>query len=108
MCQYVSQYSIITLQSECGFDLGLCFFLLVLSNGFWWRHAHLCRFEGLQATPHGPLEDLLHLIVIPVDVKVTATVSVPVLYIQEKRKKNVVRVERGPERMIVTYRRSIK
>lgn len=47
-------------------------------------HAHLSRFEGLQAAPHGPLEDLLHLIVIPVDVEMTPTVSVPVLEITDK------------------------
>lgn len=57
----------------------------MLGNVFWLSHAHLSRFEGLQAAPHGPLEDLLHLILIPVDVEMTPTVSVPVLEITDKQ-----------------------
>jgi len=41
--------------------------------------AHLCRLKGLQTIPHGPLEDLLHLAAILVDVEVAPAVSVPVL-----------------------------
>lgn len=59
--------------------------LLVLGNGLRWGHPHLCRLEGLQSIPHGPLENLLHLFFILVDVIVAATVPVPVLQARGKK-----------------------
>lgn len=59
--------------------------LLVLGNGLRWGHPHLCRLEGLQSIPHGPLENLLHLFFILVDVEVAATVPVPVLQARGKK-----------------------
>lgn len=60
-------------------DLVLLIFPCLFGNRLWWGDAHLCRLEGLQSTPHGPLEDLLHLTFICVHVKVVPTVPVPVL-----------------------------
>ncbi len=68
-----------------GSDLLLRVFLCVLADVFWWSDAHLCRLEGLQTAPHGPLEDLLHLVFILVDVKVAPAVPVPVLQRTEQK-----------------------
>lgn len=51
----------------------------MLGNGFRWSHTHLCRFKGLQTVPHSPLEDLLHLIFVLIDLQTTPTVLVTVL-----------------------------
>lgn len=42
-------------------------------------HAHLGGLEGLQARPHGPLEDLLHLPLVLGHLEVSAAVPVSVL-----------------------------
>lgn len=60
-------------------DLLLLVFLWVLGNGLWWSDTHLCGLERLQSAPHGPLEDLLHLIFIFVDVEMAPAVPVSVL-----------------------------
>lgn len=60
-------------------DLLLLVFLWVLGDVFWWSDAHLCRLKGLQTAPHGPLEDLLHLVLILVDLKMAPAVPVSVL-----------------------------
>lgn len=57
----------------------LLVFLCVLANLLWWRNAHLCRLEGLQTIPHGPLEDLLHFVFILVDIEMAPAVPVSVL-----------------------------
>ena len=44
-----------------------------------WCNTRFGGFEGLQAAPHGALEDLLHLVLILVDVQVTPAVPVSVL-----------------------------
>lgn len=51
----------------------------MFGNVLRWSHTHLCRFKGLQAAPHGPLEDLLHLIFILVDIQTAPTVLVTML-----------------------------
>lgn len=44
--------------------------------------AHFGRFEGLQAAPHRPLEDLLDLVLILVDTDVAPAVPVSMLKIR--------------------------
>lgn len=43
-------------------------------------NAHLSRFERFQATSHGPLEDLLHLVFTLVNGEVSPAVPVAVLW----------------------------
>lgn len=52
---------------------------MVLNDLFSRVDTHLSRFEGLEAAPHGPLKDLLHLVFTLVDAEVTAAVFVTVL-----------------------------
>lgn len=44
-----------------------------------WSNAHLCRLERLQTISHSPLEDLLRLFFVLVDVNVAPAISMPVL-----------------------------
>lgn len=58
----------------------MCYFLLVVLSDLFSRvDTHLSRFEGLEAAPHGPLKDLLHLVFTLVDAEVTTAVFVMVL-----------------------------
>lgn len=60
-------------------DLLWLVFLWMFGNVLRWSHTHLCRFKGLQTAPHGPLEDLLHLTFILVDIQTAPTVLVAML-----------------------------
>lgn len=57
----------------------MCVLLPMVLDLFSRVDAHLSRFEGLKAAPHGPLEDLLHFVLTLVDAKVTTAVFVTVL-----------------------------
>lgn len=60
-------------------DLLLSLLLRVLGDDLARCDAHLGGLEGLQATPHGPLEDLLHFILTLVNAEVAPAVLVTVL-----------------------------
>lgn len=81
-----SSWSMFPVKSRWELDLRLRLSLGVLGYGLRWRHAHLPGLEGLQAAPHGSLEDLLHLVFILVDVQVVAAVAVPVLWARKRQK----------------------